>query len=299
MRSKLVSFGAAVVVTCFAGCSHKPVLRLAAQTSSEQHMLTEIIAQHLERQLGVSVQRKLNVGDSAAALNAFLNGEFDLYPEYSGVAAQMIQGLNPSGPIELVRQQLEQEYRKRWNAEWIAPLGFDASYVIAVRRALADQYGLETLADVENQRGRTWRLAVSFEFFERPEYLKKFNRSYAILWEGAITTMEPNQLPHALAQGAADMIAAPRTVGSFAVVDAKFLVDTKGIFPPMEAGVVVSRQALRRFSGLESALQGLRGRISLETMRQLNRSLELGQEPASLLARKFLDAKSRGWISSP
>ncbi|MBL8229369.1 MAG: hypothetical protein JNL98_12855 [Bryobacterales bacterium] len=288
MRLKFTPLVVLLVLLSNGACSRKPTLTIGSKSTIEQAIVAEIIAQHVEKRLGLPVVRKTNLGDTAAVFSGLMGGEIDLYPEYSGAAASTILNLSPTGNPGVLRERIRTESRNRLNVEWIAPLGFDAAYAIAIPGSLARENGFETIADVENDRSRTWRFAVTFEFFERPEYLKLFNRTYSIPFAAAIQAMERNQLPHSLSAGAADMVAVPRTLGGFVGADVKFLTDTKGMLPSMEAAIAVKREALQRFPGLEGALRELTGRIRPEAIQKLNRLAEVDQTPAGELARQFL-----------
>ena len=76
-----------------AGCSASHaggVLRVGSKNFTEQVVLGEIIAQHLEHRLHQKVERKLNLGGTLLAQQALLNREIDIYPEYSGTALAMV-----------------------------------------------------------------------------------------------------------------------------------------------------------------------------------------------------------------
>jgi glycine betaine/choline ABC-type transport system substrate-binding protein len=284
-----------LAVLALGACGRKPVaLAVGAKSTVEQSILAEIVAHHVQHKTGIPVQRKLNLGDTAAAFNAMMGGEVDLYVEYSGAAATSILNLPVSGPPEVLRERVRAEYRSRLNVEWLDPLGFDAAYVIAIPGNLAREEGYEKISDIERNRERSWRLAVTYEFFERPEYLKAFNRAYSIPYSGALQSMDQNRLPHALARGAADMVAAPKTVGGFQGYGVKFLADDKGVLLPMEAAISVRRSALERFPGLAAALKDLSGRIRPEVIRKLNYRAEIDHIPSEVLARQFLGSTSLG-----
>ena len=74
------------------GCSTgKPSIRVGSKNFTEQVVLGEIIAQHLEHRLQQKVERRLNLGGTLLAHGALLNHEIDLYPEYTGTALTAIR----------------------------------------------------------------------------------------------------------------------------------------------------------------------------------------------------------------
>ena len=63
---------------------------VGSKNFTEQLVLGEIVAQHIERKLGIPVERKLNLGGTLLAHEALVNGSIDLYPEYTGTALTVI-----------------------------------------------------------------------------------------------------------------------------------------------------------------------------------------------------------------
>lgn len=72
------------------GCTKEPSITVGSKNFTEQVVLGEIVAQHLEHRLGRRVDRKLNLGGTMLAHQALVRGEIDLYPEYTGTALTAI-----------------------------------------------------------------------------------------------------------------------------------------------------------------------------------------------------------------
>lgn len=106
------------------GCSRpgaKPPIRVGSKNFTEQVVLGEIIAQHLEHRLHANVERSLNLGGTLLAHQVLLSDQIDLYPEYSGTALAAIL----KDPIETdpaaVLTRVRAEYLRRFQAEWLDP----------------------------------------------------------------------------------------------------------------------------------------------------------------------------------
>lgn len=57
-----------LTVLALSACSRKSaVLVVGSKATIEQTILAEIIALHVEKKLGITVERKLNLGDTATA----------------------------------------------------------------------------------------------------------------------------------------------------------------------------------------------------------------------------------------
>ncbi len=281
--------GAAVGVAllCSMGCSRVHTLTVGSKNFTEQIVLGEIIAQQLERKLGVKVERKLDLGGTLLAQQALVSGEIDLYPEYTGTALTAVLKLAPSSDAAGVFERVRGEYRKRWRLEWLDPLGFDNTFAMVVRGADAREGGIETLSDAA-ARKEAWRLGVGYEFLQRPDGLRGLLDTYHLPLAGSPKSMDLGLLYSALEQKQVDMAAASATDGMLSVLDVKVVSDDRHYFPPYQAAIVARQDSLAGHAGLRAALEQLSGKIDAGTMRKLNYQLDGKHRPVSQVAREWL-----------
>jgi osmoprotectant transport system substrate-binding protein len=114
-----------LAILSFAGCSRSHQLTVGSKNFTEQIILGEIVAQHLERRLGRKVERKLDLGGTLLAQQALETGEIDLFPEYGGTALTTVLKLPTLSDPVTVLDRVRAEYRRRWNLDWLDPLGFN------------------------------------------------------------------------------------------------------------------------------------------------------------------------------
>ncbi len=79
MRGALV-----VSVVLLSGCSQAPRIRVGSKNFSEQLVLGEIVAQHLEHRLHGHVSRRFDLGGTLLAQQALVAGDIDVYPNIPG-----------------------------------------------------------------------------------------------------------------------------------------------------------------------------------------------------------------------
>ena len=115
----------AIIVT--AGCSTKPRVVVGSKNFTEQVLLGEIIAQHIEQKAGIPVERKLNLGGTLLAHEALKQGSIDLYPEYTGTALTAVLKQPVDRDRALVLNRVRDGYRPLGLA-WLQPLGFDNTF---------------------------------------------------------------------------------------------------------------------------------------------------------------------------
>lgn len=268
-----------------AGCQTGPRrVIVASKNFTEQLVLGEIVAQHLERR-GLRVERKMNLSGTLLAHQAMLSAGIDVYPEYSGTALTAVLKQSPSGAdAAAVRSRVTGEYRERFQLIWMPPLGFNNTFAMAVR---SDE-PFSTLS--EAAKGKAWRLGAGYEFLQRPDGLAGLVRTYGLKLDGEPVSMDLGLLYRALESRQVGMAAANSTDAQLAGGKVRVLRDDRGYFPPYECSLVVRQEALSRFPLLRGALEELSGTIDDAAMRRLNAQAEGGKRPVADVAREFLAA---------
>ena len=262
-------------------------IRVGSKNFTEQVVLGEIIAQHLEHRLHQNVERRLNLGGTLLAHGALLNHELDLYPEYTGTALTAILKEPPDTDPARVLARVQSEYLKRFHIEWLGPLGIDNTFAMVVSGADARAKHLENLTDASTAE-TPWSLGVGYEFQQRPDGLAALDRTYRLRWAGSPRSMDLGLLYKGLEGHQVTMIAANATDGLLAKLDLKVLADDKHAFPPYQVSIAASQTRLRETPGMREALQELSGKFTNQTMQQLNYQVDGEHRPVSQVAAEFL-----------
>ena len=271
-----------------AACGPKPVLIVGSKNFTEQVLLAEILAQHIERRLHIPVARKFNLGGTLLAHKAITSGAIDLYPEYGGTALTAVLKLPPSKDPAAVMAQVRAAYRQQWRLEWLRPLGFNNTFAMMVRGDIARRTGIRTLS--EAARAQAWKLGAGYEFKQRPDGLAGLLAAYSLRTDGDPVTMDLGLLYAALKSRKVDLIAANSTDGLAAVLDVAMLEDDRHYFPPYECAVVAREDTLARLPGLREAVEELSGKLTDAVMRKLNFAVDGEHRPPAQVAARFLDS---------
>jgi osmoprotectant transport system substrate-binding protein len=274
------------IVACLslvaASCGPRNTIVVGSKNFTEQVLLGEILARQIERQLGVPVVRKLDLGGTMLAHEAMVNGSLDLYPEYTGTALTEVLKQPISRDPGAVLDSVRQAYQRQWQLAWLAPFGFNNTFAMIVRR----DAGVLTLSAAA--QARPWRLGMGYEFRQRPDGLDGLLKTYGLRLTGEPVTMDLGLLYAALQNRQVDLIAANSTDGLISALPVAVLDDDRHYFPPYECAVVVREAALTRYPKLRPALEQLSGKISDATMRRLNFEVDGKHRPAEEVADEFL-----------
>lgn len=267
-------------------CSRERPLIVASKGFTEQLVLGEILAQHVENRLGVRVQRKLNLGGTLLVHQALVKGYVDLYPEYTGTALTSVLKLPPQAEAGAVLRKVQEEYQRRFQLEWLEPLGFNDTFAMVIRGQEARASRIASLSEASALRA--WALGVGYEFQSRPDGLSALQHVYPLKLTAAPRNMDLGLLYRALSQGQVDMIAGNSTDGQLAALDVTVLRDDRRAFPPYQACVVARPDALARVPGLRAALAELYGSLDEARMRRLNYEVDTRHRPVREVAAAFL-----------
>ena len=278
-RTKIV---ACLILLAAAGCGRQGRIVVGSKNFTEQVLLGEILAQQIERRVGVPVDRRLNLGGTMLAHEALTRGDIDLYPEYTGTALTAVLKQAPVNDAAAALAAVRAAYRQRWQMAWMAPLGFNDTFAMIVNRSAAASSLSEAAAR------QSWRMGVGYEFQQRPDGLDGLVKTYGLRLAAPPVTMDLGLLYAALAGGKVDMIAANSTDGLASAPDLRILEDDRRYFPPYECAVVVREQTLTRFPKLREALEELAGKIPDVQMRKLNYEVDGKHRSAAEVAAEWL-----------
>src|SRR5437899_697923 len=171
-----------LLVSCFSGAcreSKKPHLTIGSKFFTEQVILAELLAQHIEARTGVHVDRKSNLGGTLLCQKALLVGDLDLYVEYTGTALTAVLNESPSKDQHDVYNRVKQGYAQRFNLEVTEPLGFENTFAMVVRGDDAQRLQLRNTSDIVPYAPKM-RAGFGYEFLERPDGFRGWSQVYGL-----------------------------------------------------------------------------------------------------------------------
>lgn len=255
---------------------------------TEQFIVAEMYAQILEN-AGFTVERKLNLGGTPIAHQSIVNGEIDLYPEYTSTGLLTILKLNPMQDAQEIYTTVKQGYEDQYNLTWLTPSPFNDTQALAMTKAVASQYGIQTYSDL-SKKAPELILGGPAEFLEREDGIKGLQQAY-----GGFEFKETKQLGtgslryQALLDGQVDVVVAFGTDGAIKGNDLLLLVDDKVFYPIYNVAPVVRMDVLEKYPQITEILNGLAPLLTDDVMSGLNWQVDGPEkkEPADV-AKAFL-----------
>jgi osmoprotectant transport system substrate-binding protein len=271
-------------VSC--GRSWKPIV-VGSKDTSEQMLLGELVAQHLEHRLGRKVVRNLGLGDTPVAYQSLMNGEIGIYPEDTGTIQARVLKEAPSGDAGTTLERVRNEMRRIAQAEVLDPLGIDNSWAVVVPRLAKIDDTITTLSDAQ-QATTGWKLGVTRDFNERSDGLAALNL-YRLPMSAMTRVSDPTSLYAALAAGQLSMVVGNLTDGALARhAEWKVLRDDKKVFGYYQTCLMARIDLLANDPKIQPALAQLSGKITTEEIRELDAQVSIDHKKPADVAAKFL-----------
>jgi osmoprotectant transport system substrate-binding protein len=266
----------------------RPVI--GAKNFTEQVVLGELLAQHIEARTGLKVDRRFYLAGSYICQQALVAGRIDGYVEYTGTALTAILKQPVDKDPARVLATIQRLYRERYAVDAGHSLGFENTFAMIVRSEDAERLhvrGLSQAAAVAPQ----WKLGVGYEFQERPDGLRGLQAAYGLKFNGAPRTMDLGLLYRAIAQRQVDVIAGNSTDGPIQPLHLTVLADDRHYFPPYDAVPLFREDAYSRWPQMRAAVSELAGKIDAEEMRAMNEAVDGQHRDPVEVVREFRTRK--------
>jgi osmoprotectant transport system substrate-binding protein len=289
-RFSLVCLVLAALLLSSCASSHSDRIVVGSKNFTESLILGELLAQQIEANTHLKVERRFYLAGTYICQQALLAGRIDLYPEYTGTALTAVLKQKVGGDRANVYQRVKSEYEARLGLTLGPPFGFNDTFAMEVRGDDARRLGVKTLSQAAAFTPK-WRAGFGYEFMERPDGYAGLAAAYGLRFAAPPRIMDLGLLAPALKDRQIDIAAGNATDGLIPALDLFVLEDDRHYFPPYEAVAVVRLQAEQRHPEVVQAVARLGGKISDQEMQQLNYALDGQHRDVKDVAHEFLRSK--------
>jgi osmoprotectant transport system substrate-binding protein len=260
---------------------------VGSKNFTEQSVLGEIIAQHIEDRTRLAVERRFYLAGTYICQQAILSGRIDVYPEYTGTALTAILKLPVSSDPAQVYDEVRTAYAKRFSLLVTPPLGFNNTFALVIRGDDARRDGIKTISQAAAYT-RGWRPGFGYEFMERPDGYQGLVKTYGLKFNDEPRIMDLGLLYKALTSHQVDLVAGNSTDGLISALGLAVLDDDRHYFPPYQAVPILRAETARRHPEVLKALEELAGKITQEDMQRMNYAVDGEHRDVRDVAREFL-----------
>lgn len=289
MAALALLLAAVIVFLSVSPGAERKTVKIATKPMTEQYILGEMLDIMIEQDTDLNVEITQGVGGGTSNIQpAMENGEFDIYPEYTGTAWNMV--LKNDGLYnENMFSTLQEEYNSSLNMSWVGMYGFNNTYGLAVRKEIADKYNLKTYSDLRSVSDLLV-FGAEYDFFDREDGYDALCKEYGLSFKKTMD-MDIGLKYQAINQGKIDVMNIFTIDGQLSASDITVLQDDKGFYPSYMCGNVVRNEILESYPQIKDVLYKLSNTITDSEMAQMNYQVEtLGKEPRAV-ATEFLLSK--------
>lgn len=284
-----------VAATVISGCGNDGAAEekrvvLASKPMPEQYILAEILTLLIEAETDIQVEQVLGIGGGTSNIHpGMLNGEIDLYPEYTGTGWLFVLKEELIRDPDALYQAVKERYAEEYGIHWSGLYGFNNTYSIALTEEAAARTGVTTLTEL-GPISRDLTFATNADFFEREDGYPGLQEFYDLDF-GRLSEIDIGLRYEVLDSGNVDAIAVFSTDGRLQDAEVVLMEDDKNFFPFYDAATLVRQETLDRYPELEEVLEKLTGQISNEAMIEMNYAVEVENRDPREVAEEFMREK--------
>ena len=292
MNFKLIILGLFIIIfgAYFSLNSKKDkTINIATKPMTEGYILGQMLTELIEQDTDLKVNITNGVGGGTSNIHpAIVKGEFDLYPEYTGTSWEAVLKKEDSYD-ESKFDELQKEYKEKYNLEYVNLYGFNNTYGLAVNKDIAEKYNLKTYSDLAKVSNNLI-FGAEYDFFEREDGYKELQKVYNVDFKKKID-MDIGLKYQAMKDKKIDVMVIFTTDGQLAISDVVVLEDDKKMYPSYRAGTVVRSEILSKYPELKPVLEKLNNILDDKTMADLNYQVESEGKKPEDVAREYLQEK--------
>ncbi|HZW70409.1 MAG TPA: ABC transporter permease/substrate-binding protein [Hanamia sp.] len=131
-------------------------IRIGSKIFGEQYILAAMYSMLIKGNTHLQVETKTGLGGTKICFDALTNNQIDLYPEYTGTGLLVILQV-PNSVVkklgsnkEKVYQYVQQQFLKKYNLQWLKPIGFNNTYALMMRKKQAEDLDIKSISGLVN-----------------------------------------------------------------------------------------------------------------------------------------------------
>ncbi len=264
-------------------------IHIATKPVTEEHILGEMLAEIITHYSNLEVKITHGVGGGTSNIHpGMVAGQFDIYPEYTGTAWNIVLRRNELYNEDFF-EQMATHYKDEFDMEWVSMYGFESNYGVALQEDVARKYNITKSSELSPYSSQLV-FGAEYDFYERLDGYDALIALYDLKFKSTVD-LDMGLKYRALEAKHVDVMPLATTDAQLTTVGVRMLEDDKTFFPTYECGNIVRCEVLRQYPDLRRILAMLEGCITAEQMSKMNYQVEIdGEEPRDV-AIEFLKMK--------
>ncbi|MEW6442476.1 MAG: glycine betaine ABC transporter substrate-binding protein [bacterium] len=276
--------GVAAVACCLcatAAADAGAPLRVGSKAFTESVIIGELVMLLVQDQ-DIPVVDRTQLGGTRILWDALLQGNVDVYPEYTGTLSREILGGKTPGA------EGAREIRERLSPLGVRmsePLGFNNTYALGMKEELAERLAVACISDLS--RHPKLKFGFTNEFMNRQDGWPGVQAAYGLPQQD-VRGLQHDLAYIGLESGAIQVTDLYSTDAEIAYYRLRILEDDLHFFPVYDAVLLYRADLERRWPAGVAAIRRLEGRVSQSEVIRMNGLAKIRKTPASRVAAAFL-----------
>lgn len=231
----------------------------------------------------IKVEHKKQMGSTRILWSALLNGQIDVYTEYTGTLSQDLV------PSEYKTKEQINDYLNSVNVGIGYHIGFNNSYALGVTKDFSEKFNIKTISDLKKLKDPKY--AFTEEFLNRDDGWPGLKRHYGIQ-AGRLRSIDHDISYRALINGdvqVIDLYTSDPEIQQYGLV---ILQDDSNYFLKYEAIYLYNKKN----KSIEAILKELNFRITEADMIKMNYDVKFLHKSEETTAKSFLATDERSEI---
>lgn len=284
-------FLAASITASIAGCGdskgNEKNIKVGSKDLTENLVVAEVYALALE-DAGFNVERIMDIAGSVVH-TSIMNGEVDLYPEYTGTGLISILKMDPMTDAQQVYDTVKEEYEKQYKLIWLDYSQANDGQGLVIRTDVADKYGIKTVSDLQKNASEL-RFASQGEFDQREDGMLGLEKLYGPFDWISSKVYDGGLKYSVLENDEADVAPAYTTEGQLVKDEFTLLEDDKKLWPPYNLAPVVRETALNTYPEIADILNKISATLDTKTVTKLNAQVDVDKREYEEVAKEYYDS---------
>ncbi len=279
MRRCILAIAACLMIVHSVPAAEPPLVRVASKSFTESIILGEMISE-LAESSGAKSKYLAGLGGTRLAWEALVNGEIDIYPEYTGTITQEILA-----DLKLTTDAETRQALAERGIVMSQPLGFNNTYALGMRERHAEELGIRTISDL----GKHPQLKFGFssEFMDRSDGWPGLQKKYQLPQQD-VSGLNHDLAYKGIVSGALDVIDLYTTDAEIAEYKLRVLEDDLGYFPAYDAVLLYRHELAEDAPRALAAILKMQEQITAAEMRRLNAKVKVQNQTEAQAAAEFL-----------
>lgn len=265
-----------IIGSSSAQSSSNELVKIGTKVFTESVILGEVLKQSIESD-GYQTEFYDQLGGTRILWNALVDGEIDVYPDYTGTIIEEILASREIDNRDDLIAVLDE-----FGIEISEPLGFNNTYALGMKRERADELEIETISDLQDHPELTF--GFSNEFIDRADGWPGIRDAYQLNPQ-TVRGLDHDLAYRGMDAGNIDVIDLYSTDAEIDYYDLNVLEDDLNFFPEYEA-VFLYRSDLG--DEVVQSITRFEGEISRDEMVRMNATVKLEGKEDAVVASEFL-----------